>query len=146
MNRTEKAVGMFADSYNCAQAVLTAFSADTGMSEDDSCRIACAFGAGGGRRQLCCGAVSGALMVISQLRGRGKGGTKADQEEAYALTRDFFAEFESRHGTSECRILLDGVNLLTEAGQNRYREEDMKPRCETYIRDSVMLLERILAV
>lgn len=146
MTREERARELFSNSYNCAQAVAMAFSADTGMDEDLSCRMATAFGAGGGRRQFCCGAVSGALLVISLLKGRELGGPKAAQEESYALTRDFFARFEAEHGSSECRVLLDGIDLLTPEGQERFVSEGMSRHCEGIITHTVRILEEILGV
>lgn len=146
MNRKEKAAGMFADSFNCAQAVATSFSDLTGIDEDLSCRMACAFGAGGGRREFLCGAAAGSLLVISLLKGRGHGGVKQDQDEAYALARSYFSRFEGLHGSCECRKLIDGIDLLTEEGQARFRNEGMSAKCTGYITDSVAILEDILKV
>ncbi len=146
MTREERARELFSNSYNCAQAVAMAFSADTGMDEDLSCRMATAFGAGGGRRQFCCGAVSGALLVISLLKGRELGGPKAAQEESYTLAREFFARFEAEHGSSECKVLLDRIDLLTHEGQERFVSEGMSRHCEGIITHTVRILEEILGV
>lgn len=146
MTREERARELFSNSYNCAQAVAMAFSADTGMDEDLSCRMATAFGAGGGRRQFCCGAVSGALLVISLLKGRELGGPKAAQEESYTLAREFFARFEAEHGSSECKVLLDRIDLLTPEGQERFVSEGMSRHCEGIITHTVRILEEILGV
>lgn len=143
-SRQDKAAGMFANSYNCAQAVLSSFSDISGIDEDTSCKIACAFGAGGGRKQYCCGAVSGSLMVISALTGRSKSGSKSDQENSYSLAREFFSRFELLHKTSECKKLLDGIDFLTTEGQERYKQEGMSTRCTGFITDSIAILEDIL--
>ncbi len=137
---------LFSNSYNCAQAVATGFSGDAGMDEATACRMATAFGAGGGRRQFCCGAVSGALLVISLLKGREIGGPKSAQEESYTLARKFFVRFETEHGSSECRTLLDGINLLTPEGQERFVAENMPRRCEDYVGSAVRILEELLEV
>ena len=63
MTKSEKAVALFAKGYNCSQSVLTSFGQEFGLSEDDCLKISCAFGGGMGRRQLTCGAVTGALIV-----------------------------------------------------------------------------------
>ncbi len=144
MTREERARGLFADSYNCAQAVAMAFSPDTGIDEGASCRMMTAFGAGSGRRQLCCGAVSGALFVISILRGRGPGEDKAAQDAAYSLAREFFASFEALHGSSECRVLLDGTDLLTPEGQARFKAEGMKLRCADFVGSAIRILEELI--
>lgn len=144
MDRRAKAVDMFTTSHNCAQSVATAFAADTGLGEDLSCRMACAFGGGGGRRQYCCGAVSGALLTISLLRGRGLAGEKSEQEAAYTLAREFYARFEALHGSPECRVLLDRVNLLTAEGQARFKAEGMSARCAGFVGDAVEIVEELL--
>lgn len=146
MTREERARELFSNSYNCAQAVAIAFARETDVDEDTTCKMMTAFGAGGGRRQFCCGAVSGALLVISLLKGRHSDADKSAQEESYALTRDFFARFEAEHGSSECRVLLDGINLLTSEGQERYIAENMRQHCEDYVGSAVRILEELLGM
>lgn len=145
MERKEKAAQMFNTSHNCAQSVLTSFSDKTGLTEDLSCRISCAFGAGGGRRQYQCGAVSGALLAISAVHGRGLHDDSSVQDKTYSLTRDFLARFEEKHGTLECRKLLDGADLMSAEGQERFKSENMKKdRCTIFVKDAVEILEGII--
>jgi len=145
MERKEKAAQMFNTSHNCAQSVLTSFSDKTGLTEDLSCRISCAFGAGGGRRQYQCGAVSGALLAISAVHGRGLHDDSSVQDKTYSLTRDFLARFEEKHGTLECRKLLDGADLMTPEGQTKFKSENMKKdRCTIFVTDAVEILEGII--
>lgn len=146
MTREERARELFSNSYNCAQAVAIAFARETDVDEDTTCKMMTAFGAGGGRRQFCCGAVSGALLVISLLKGRELGGPKAAQEESYTLAREFFVRFETEHGSSECRTLLDGISFLSSEGQERYIAENMRQHCEDYVGSAVRILEEILGV
>ena len=61
----------FAEGYNCAQAVMFAFSEDCGLSPDLALKAACGFGGGMGRKQEVCGAVTGAILVLSLRQGRG---------------------------------------------------------------------------
>lgn len=142
MNRVETATSLFGSSCNCAQSVAAAFAPEMGIDKDFACKMATAFGAGGGRRQLCCGAVSGALLVISLLKGRGINGEK--KEQAYALAREFFARFEERHSSSECRALLDNIDLLSTEGQERFTNENMKARCTEYVASAVEILQEML--
>lgn len=64
MTRSEKAISDFSKGYNCAQSVFSAFSEESGIDEEQSRSIAGGFGAGFGRLQETCGAVTGAIMVI----------------------------------------------------------------------------------
>lgn len=146
MNRPDYAAERFTAGFNCAQAVATAFTRETGLEENLLCTMSTAFGGGGGRRQFCCGAVSGALLIISLLKGRGLDDDKERAEESYALAREFFARFEAAHGSSECRILLDKINLQTPEGQERFINENMKARCISYIRSAVSIVEELLDI
>lgn len=53
---TEKAVALFREGYNCAQAVTGAFAEQFGMSQEDALRFSEGMGAGMGRLRLTCGA------------------------------------------------------------------------------------------
>lgn len=52
---TEKAVALFREGYNCAQAVTGAFAEPFGMSQEDALRFSEGMGAGMGRLRLTCG-------------------------------------------------------------------------------------------
>lgn len=145
MERKEKAAQMFNSTHNCAQSVLTSFTDKTGLSENLSCKLACAFGAGGGRKQYQCGAVSGALLVLSAVYGRGLNDDSSVQDKTYSLTRDFINQFEAKHSTVECRKLLDSVDLMTSEGQARFKNENMKKdKCTIFVKDAVEILEEML--
>ena len=42
-------------------------------------------------------------------------------EKAQALIR----EFERQHGSTACRVLVDGGNFNTPAGQKKFQEQDL---------------------
>ena len=67
----------------------------------------------------------GSLTLISAVHGRGLHDDSSVQDKTYSLTRDFW-RFEEKHGTLECRKLLDGVDLMTPEGQERFKSENMK--------------------
>jgi C_GCAxxG_C_C family probable redox protein len=69
--RSQKAVEKFLSGYNCAQSVLYSFCDDLRFDGDAALRLACGFGAGMGRKQEVCGAVSGGIIAIG-LRARSK--------------------------------------------------------------------------
>ena len=62
--RIKKANACHDRGFNCSQSVLAAFADVTGLSEEESFRIAAGFGRGAGTGELC-GALSGAVMVLS---------------------------------------------------------------------------------
>jgi len=59
MTKAEKASELFANNFNCSQAVLTAFAPDFGLDEKLALMLGTQFG-GGARTAEMCGAVSGA--------------------------------------------------------------------------------------
>ena len=70
-NRTNIAVDKFLSGYNCAQSVLYAFREEIGLGDDMALKIACGLGAGMGRKQEVCGAVTGGILVLGLRHGRG---------------------------------------------------------------------------
>jgi C_GCAxxG_C_C family probable redox protein len=145
MKKTEKAAGYFRNGFNCSQSVLAAFGTDYGMSEDNCLRTGCAFGAGMGRQQLTCGAVTGALMVLGLKYGKAIGDPDERKQETYHKTREFSAEFTRLNGSSSCRELLNGLDMNDEADHRKIVDLGLfEKNCEKYVSDSVRILEKIM--
>lgn len=101
--------------FNCAQAVACSLAPALGFDTDSAFRILEGFGAGMGGMTETCGAVSGAVMALSQVEstGRDQIGSKA---KTYRLSRELSARFASTNGSTVCRE-LKGIG--TEAGALR---------------------------
>jgi C_GCAxxG_C_C family probable redox protein len=69
--RTDIATTRFLSGYNCAQAVLDAFRDEASLDEDLALKMATGLGAGMGRKQEVCGAVTGGVLVLGLRHGRG---------------------------------------------------------------------------
>ena len=65
MSRTQEALKIFSSNFNCAQAVLGAYGPDYGLSREMAFKVSSVFGTGIARTGGMCGAVTGALMVLS---------------------------------------------------------------------------------
>lgn len=144
MERTEVAVSVFENGFNCAQSVVAAFLEVAGLAEKAAYRIACGFGAGMGRRQLTCGAVTGGIMVIGMKYGKDADRTDNDKERTYQMVVDFMHEFEERHKTTECKELL-GCDLTTVEGRRHFEESHLQSTvCVECVKDSVTILDRLL--
>ena len=63
MTKKELAIAYHDKGYNCAQAVICAFSEELGVSEEILFKAAEGFGLGMGCMNGTCGAVSGAVMA-----------------------------------------------------------------------------------
>lgn len=141
MKRSEVAVNKFRDGYCCSQSVLFSFADKLEISEDMALKIANGFGAGMGRKQEVCGAVSGAVMVIGLLYGRGVNDGKDKHEYTYDRVRDFIDAFEAKHNTVLCKKLLDGCDLLSPQGQDSFKSSNMIEKCYGFVEDAVNILE-----
>lgn len=135
----------FLSGYNCAQAVLYSFCDDLGLESDTALKLACGFGAGMARKQEVCGAVSGGIIVIGLKHGRGENQERSQAEESYGKVRMLMAQFEGRHGTCNCRTLLDGCDLNTPEGQRSFKERDLLHKtCKGCVETVVESLETLL--
>lgn len=105
MNHGEKAMELFTQGYNCAQAVAVAFSDVTKRSETDSARMVAGFGGGLGRLREVCGAVSGMVFVLSCLYGYDSPNPEA-QKTLYQQVQELAGRFQERCGSIVCREIL----------------------------------------
>ena len=143
--KSEEAVAMMAAGFNCAQSVLGVFCADLGFDRETAMKLATGFGAGMARRQEVCGAVSGGIMALGLKHGRGADDGKPQAEHTYLLAGKLIERFTAAHGSCLCRVLLAGCDLMSEAGQNFYKENDLCLKiCRPCVADAVAFLEELL--
>ena len=146
MNRSEKALSYFDNKFNCSQSVLTVFAQELGLTEDESLRVATAFGGGIGRQQLTCGAVTGAAMALGLKYGKGLNDSDDKKQQTYDKTIELFKEFTRLNGSTDCRKLLNNLDMRDETEYNTIKEQNLfHTNCRKYVADAVQLAERILA-
>jgi C_GCAxxG_C_C family probable redox protein len=144
MDRSQKAVSYFNNGYNCSQAVFAAFAPELGVPENIALKIGCPFGAGMGRMQETCGAVTGAFMVIGLKCGKSNPGEEHLKQLSYELVNKFTEMFKSRNKTIKCRDLID-IDLSTKEGFERARELGIFDKlCVKFVRDAAEIVETIL--
>jgi C_GCAxxG_C_C family probable redox protein len=135
----------FAAKFNCAQAVFSAFAPALGINDADALRIATAFGAGMGRQQEVCGAVTGAYMAIGAKYGMTTPAHTDAKENTYALVNEFSAKFRELHGSTICLDLL-GCDMSTEEGRNEIAARDLHTTvCASCVRDACGILDTMLS-
>lgn len=115
----------FESGYNCAQSVLYAFLDSNLITKDTALKIATGFGAGYGRMQDVCGAVSGAIMVLGLKHGRGEKEDLKVTNTMYQKTQDFITSFMDKHDSINCKELLNGCDLQTVEGRAEFKERDL---------------------
>ncbi len=121
MEHDIQAAELFCSGYNCAQAVVVAFSDVTGLSPELSAQLASGFGGGIGRLREVCGAVSGMVTVASLLYGYNSPDPEK-QAATYALVQKLAGEFKAQAGSIICRDLL----------QNPASDPNPSPRTQEY--------------
>ena len=141
----ERALESFRGGLNCAQAVVTAFSEELNYDKNMALSISCGFGAGMGRLQDTCGAVTGSFMVLGIVNCRKFTDNKERKEATYGMVQKFNNKFKQIHGTLDCSSLLN-CDLKTEE-VNRFAKENnlFGTVCEKCISDSIGILEEIIA-
>ncbi len=117
--------------YNCAQAVACSFADVVGMDEKNLFIISEAFGGGMGGHKATCGAVSGAVLVISLLTSGGSV-EAATKQTSYAYAGEIVDGFLAQNGSLVCSELRgddSGIVLRT---------------CDLCVEDAVVLLHKLL--
>jgi C_GCAxxG_C_C family probable redox protein len=124
----------FRSGYNCSQSVLFGLIDELNIDKDTALKISNGFGGGMGRKQEVCGAVSGAIMSLGLLYGRGEKDGPEKQETTYSKVRELIDSFKKEFGTINCKDLLSGCVLMTEEGQKQFKNDGLKERCCNYVR------------
>ena len=144
MNKVQNAVSCFNNGFNCSQAVFAAFSPELGIPENIAYKIACPFGAGMGRMQETCGAVTGAFMVIGLKHGKSNSEEDHLKQLSYDLVNKFTEMFQSRNKTIKCRDLI-GIDISTKEGLERARDLGIfDTLCVKFVKEAVEIIEDIL--
>lgn len=145
MTKIDTATNFFADNYNCSQSVLVAFAPEFGLQEDKALKIATAFGAGMGRQQHTCGAVTGALMVLGLRYGKGINGTNDEKALTYQKTVEFMNEFKKRNGSINCKELLRGLDLNNPEEYKKIQDLNLfDTDCVKYVQDATEIAEKLI--
>jgi C_GCAxxG_C_C family probable redox protein len=139
-----QAINSFKTGMNCSQAVLTTFSDKFNIDKNLALGISCGFGAGMGRLQETCGAVTGSFMVIGAHASEQYADNKDKKEKSYALIQEFDRQFTRIHGSIKCSTLLK-IDLRTPEGQRAFKENNLgETICEKCIADAVSIVESLL--
>jgi len=142
--KIETAIDSFRNGLNCAQSVLTAYSDDYKIDNKTALAISCGFGAGMGRLQETCGAVTGSFMILGIYNCREYSDNQERKEKTYSMIQRFTDEFKSIHGAIDCKTLLK-CDLRSEEGQSKMRSKNLQVIvCEKCISDSINIIEELV--
>jgi len=143
--KSEVATAKFAEGYNCAQSVFYAFCDVLNFEKDLALKMTCGFGAGMGRKEEVCGAVTGGIVVIGTKYGRGEKDDRSATELTYQKTKELMERFAEKHGTYICRKLINDCELTSEEGQKQFKENDLlNTICKPCVLSVVEILEELI--
>lgn len=137
----EKAVAIFGQSFNCSQAVFSAFSTQFGLAEQTALKLASPFGGGVARGGEICGALTGALLVLGLARGAD---TPAGKEAIYQLAQECMRRFKGKHGSYLCRELIDCDVSTPEGWQKAKGTGKFTDVCPALVRDAAEIVQALL--
>ena len=140
--REERAETLFADGYNCAQAVFGVFCEEGGLDRDTGLKLANGLG-GGVRCGEVCGAVSGAILAIGLKCGFSV--EKDFEQKSYCNEKsfEFVEKFKEAKGSILCRDLLDVDIRCPDDHRTPRAKEAHKDVCPGLVRAAVGVVERM---
>jgi C_GCAxxG_C_C family probable redox protein len=144
MDKTNQAVNSFQKGFNCSQSLLSTFAPGLGLDQEKALKITCAFGEGIGCMGKTCGAVTGALMVLSLKFGNSNAEDIKSKDKVYGLVNQFTGLFRERNGSIECRELLP-CDISTPEGFAEAREKKFFDTiCVKMVQDATQIVEQLL--
>ncbi len=145
MDRQEKAYECFKEGYNCAQAIIMAFSDDLPIDKELLLKFSSAFGGGFARTRNLCGAVAGIGMVLGVLKDT-LGSVAEDKKDIYEKVRNLTDQFEAMNGSLLCGELLKNIKNITKdyVPSERTAEYYAVRPCVKFILEATKLTEDYL--
>ena len=144
MDKPGRSVEYFKNGFNCSQSVFATFAEELGVNPDSALKLANGFGAGIGRTQKTCGAVTGAIMALGLKYGKGINDDETKKAKGYEMAIKFIDEFTKNHGSTECMVLI-GHDMKTEEGAKAIEENDLFVHvCAKLVKDAATITEKLL--
>ena len=107
MNRCELAIAYREKGFNCAQAVLASFGDLTHLPEKEALSVSGGFGGGiGGTHEEICGALSGAVIVLSLLYPHVEEYDAEGKRRIYGIIKELRKRFQEKFSETCCGDLL----------------------------------------
>lgn len=143
--RGKRALALFDEGYNCAQAVFCAFDDLMGIDRGTALKLSSSMGGGMGRLREVCGAVSGMFLVAGALYGCSDLKNAKEKSDHYKRIRTLANRFCELHPSIVCRDIL-GANAQ-KGGEPAVRDEKYKHErpCYGCVEDAARILAAMIA-
>jgi C_GCAxxG_C_C family probable redox protein len=129
-----QAVDLFKSGLYCSEAILQVFNKHLNLELNDAAiKMATGFGAGLGASKCSCGSLTGAVLVLSAVKGR----TSTDEtvDEIFTLTQELHDRFKEKYKATCCRVLTKPVE---------WGAPDHHQYCQKFVAGAVEILVDIL--
>jgi len=144
MSRTEKAAEYMKNGLNCAQSIVKAYAARTGIAEDVLVRMASPLGGGVGRNGHVCGALLGAVLILGEASGNTDPADTQSRDKAYEKADRLLEGFRKEHGSVLCRELIR-IDMKNPDELQKARDEGVfQKQCPFFVLTAGRLLEGLL--
>jgi len=129
-----QAIDLFKSGLYCSEAILQVFNKYLNLGLNDTAiKMATGLGAGLGAARCSCGSLTGAVLVLSAVKGRTSINDSVD--EVFALTKELHDRFKHKYKATCCRILTKSVE---------WGEPEHHQHCEQFVGGAVEILVDIL--
>ena len=140
--KEKRALELFSNGYNCAQAVFGVFCEENGMDIESALKVTSGLG-GGIRYGEVCGAVSGAILAIGLKCGFYKEKDFAQKAYCYEKTCEFMEKFKEANNSIVCRDLLKLDIYCPDDHKTPTAQEAHQAICPGLVAAAVRVLENM---
>lgn len=131
----------FRSGFRCAESVLLALTEGRGLDSELIPRVATAFCSGLSRTGGTCGALNGAVLAISAIKGRNTPDEPVDS--CYEAVSRLVRAFEIEYGSRRCDVLL-GCDIATPEGQEQFKRDNLMAFCTALTGRTAELAAQVL--
>ena len=126
-SRTDYAVQLFEQGYNCSQSVFMAYADKFGVDKTLAASLSTSFGGGIGRLREICGAVSGGAMLLGLKYPHLDPSDVTYKNSNYLIVQNFALEFKKIIGSYNCDDILDIFSALPQSNTEQTDSSDVNP-------------------
>ena len=138
------AVDRFCNGSNCSQAVLSVYAERYGLDPETAMQIATGLGGGVGRMGGTCGTLTGAALVLGLEFGPKTIDDKDAKEKTYVATQQLQQRFMEKHGSNQCRALLERDLSIEEEYRDARESGLFITRCPNFVETATTLVDEII--
>lgn len=135
----------FNQGYNCCEAMLRTYAEDVGLTPEAATHMGTAFGAGMARQGMICGAVNGALMLLSAKYGRENSADTAAVGKTFKLSQEFMNEFKEKLGSLYC-TKLSGASFARPGAYEAWAAAGGRTNCAEIVKEAAKIFEETAEV